>query len=111
MACQGCGSILINYSGDPKVIGKRRHTARHHGHSVRYYDKSLFSQPSGLDVAGFGNTKRNFFRRPAQWNVDFSLFKAFPIGRFRPEFRLDVANLFNPGTGARRTPRSRRRSS
>ena len=46
-------------------------------------------------MAGFGNTKRNFFRRPAQWNVDFSIFKAFPVGRFRPEFRIDISNLFN----------------
>jgi len=98
MACQGCGSILINYSGDPNVIGEagRLPPAGTTDYSAyTYYDKTLFSQPSGLDVAGFGNTKRNFFRRPAQWNVDFSIFKAFPMGRFRPEFRLDIANLFN----------------
>jgi hypothetical protein len=89
MACQGCGSILINYSGEPNAIGDPSNF------TSPYYDKSLFSQPSGLDVAGFGNTKRNYFRRPAQWKVDFSLFKAFPIGRFRPEFRFEVANLFN----------------
>jgi hypothetical protein len=89
MNCSGCGSILINYNGEPKAIGDPTDFTQ------PYYDKSLFSQPSGLDVAGFGNTKRNFFRQPAQWNVDFSLFKAFPIGRFRPEFRLSVANIFN----------------
>ena len=46
-------------------------------------------------VEGFGNTKRNHFRRPAQWGVDVSLFKAFPIGRLRPELRVDVTNVFN----------------
>ena len=46
-------------------------------------------------MAGFGNTGRTTFRRPAAWNVDLSLFKAFPIGRFRPEFRLEVTNIFN----------------
>jgi hypothetical protein len=89
MACQGCGSILINYNGEPKSIGDPTDFTQ------PYYDKSLFSQPTGLDVAGFGNTERNYFRRPAQWNVDFSIFKAFPMGRFRPEFRIDISNLFN----------------
>jgi hypothetical protein len=98
MACQGCGSILINYSGEPSAIGEPGNippagTTDYTPYT--YYDKTKFSQPSGLDVAGFGNTDRNFFRRPAQWNVDFSIFKAFPVGRFRPEFRLDIANLFN----------------
>ena len=60
-----------------------------------YYDKSLFSQPTGLDYAGFGNTGRTTFRRPAAWNVDLSIFKAFPIGRFRPEFRMSFENMFN----------------
>jgi hypothetical protein len=98
MACQGCGSILINYTGTPKVIGeagKIPPTGTTDYSSYTYYDKTLFSQPSGLDLAGFGNTKRNFFRRPAQWNVDMSLFKTFTVGRFRPEFRLEVANVFN----------------
>jgi hypothetical protein len=89
MACQGCGSILINYNGEPKSIGDPTDFTQ------PYYDKSLFSQPTGLDVAGFGNTARNDFRRPSQWNVDFSIFKAFPMGRFRPEFRIDISNLFN----------------
>jgi len=98
MACQSCGSILINYQGDPKAIGEAGNIPPPGTTDYTpyvYYDKTLFSQPSGLDVAGFGNTDRNFFRRPAQWNVDFSIFKAFPVGRFRPEFRIDIANLFN----------------
>jgi hypothetical protein len=98
MACQGCGSILINYNGTPEAIGEAGNippAGTTDFSSYTYFDKSLFSQPSGLDVAGFGNTKRNFFRRPAQWNVDFSIFKAFPVGRFRPEFRIDISNLFN----------------
>jgi len=32
---------------------------------------------------------------PSQWNVDLSLFKAFPFGRYRGEFRMDWANIFN----------------
>ena len=60
-----------------------------------YYALDLFSQPTGANVAGFGNSGRNRFRRPGIWNVDMSLFKAFQIGRWRPEFRLEAANVFN----------------
>ncbi|HEU4935993.1 MAG TPA: hypothetical protein VFT39_06035, partial [Vicinamibacterales bacterium] len=92
MACEGCGSILINYNGsDAKATGSPDPGTW----TSTLYDKSLFSQPSGLDLAGFGSTKRNFFRRPAQTNVDLSFFKGFPIGRYRPEFRVEIANLFN----------------
>ena len=44
-----------------------------------------------------GNTGRNQFRGPGYWNVDFSLFRAFPIGAAdkRVEFRVEVFNLFN----------------
>jgi hypothetical protein len=89
MACQGCGSILINYSGDPEVIGEAGNFTE------AYYDKSKFSQPAGVGLDGFGTTKRNYFRRSPAWNVDLSLFKAFPMGRFRPEFRMDFTNIFN----------------
>ena len=89
MACQGCGSILINFAGEPEAIGDPTDFTQ------PYFDKSKFSQPTGLGIDGFGTTDRNFFRRPAQWNVDLSFFKAFPIGRFRPEFRVEIANVFN----------------
>jgi hypothetical protein len=89
MACQGCGSIFINVSGDPKPVGSV-------GSSTEaYYDKSIFSQPSGLGIDGFGTSKRNNFRRPNVWNVDLSVFKAFQFGRVRPELRVEVANVFN----------------
>jgi len=94
--CPGCGSIFINFSGDkPEPIGGV-------GSSTEtYYDKSLFSQPTGLDVNGFGTSKRNQFRRPNVWNVDMSLFKSFQVGRVRPEIRIEVANVFNhPNWGA-----------
>jgi len=100
MACQGCGSILINYNGSSaKATGQAGNippAGTTDFSSYTYFDKTQFSQPSGLDVAGFGNTARNFFRRPAQWNMDFSVFKGFPIAhRYRAEFRIDIANLFN----------------
>ena len=94
--CPGCGSIRINVSGDPEPIGAV-------GSSTEtYYDKSLFSQPTGTDVGGFGNSGRNAFRRPPVWNMDLSVFKRFdPIGRVVPELRIESFNFFNhPNWGA-----------
>src|SRR5439155_5144238 len=92
MACTGCGSIRINYNGSEPVVINQPDPGTF---KATYLDKSQFSQPSGLDVAGFGNTGRDFFRRPKQWNMDMSVFKAFRVGRARPELRLEVANIFN----------------
>jgi carboxypeptidase family protein len=91
--CPSCGSILIDVSGDPKPVGEV-------GSSTEsYYDKSLFSQPIGLGKEGFGNSGRNRFRNPPAWNLDFSLFKQFSVGeRFKPEFRIEAANVFNHTT-------------
>jgi len=86
--CQGCGSIFIDVAGDPETTGNV-------GNGETWYDKSQFSQPTGTGKAGFGNSGRNAFRRPPVWNLDLSVFKAFPIGRVRPELRIEVANLFN----------------
>jgi hypothetical protein len=90
--CPGCGSgtfITINVQGDPKPTGAA-------GSSTEpWYAPSLFSQPTGADVAGFGNSARNQFRSPAVWNVDLSLFRSFPVGRFRPEIRIEATNVFN----------------
>jgi hypothetical protein len=96
--CQGCGNgtfVTINVSEDPKPSGSV-------GSSTDpYYPLNIFSQPTGTGVDGFGTSGRNLFRRPPAWNADFSVFKAFPIGRVRPELRIEVANVFNhPNWGA-----------
>ena len=88
--CQACGPAYINVNGDPQPTG-----AVGSG-TERYYDISLFSQPTGTDVNGFGTARRNQFRRPPVWNLDLSLFKRFRIGeRIQPEFRIEAANVFN----------------
>jgi hypothetical protein len=81
-------------NGDPEPTGQV-------GSAEPYYPLSLFAQPTGANVAGFGNSGRNRFRRPSVWNADLSLFKSFQVGRIRPEFRVEVANVFNhPNWGA-----------
>jgi hypothetical protein len=93
--CPACGTITINYNGDASPTG----TPGANGQA--WYPVANFSQPVGADVAGFGNTGRNFFRRPGVWNVDLSVFKTFQVGRWRPEFRLEMANAFNHTTWGR----------
>ena len=61
--------------GKPEWLLRRARQARPAG---TYFDTSAFSQPQGVV---FGNTGRNQFRGPGAWNLDFSLFRAFPIGR------------------------------
>jgi len=89
--CQACGSIFINVNGDPKPTGKVGSST-----TETYYDKSLFSQPSGTAKEGFGTSARNQFRRPPVWNLDMSLFKQFRVTeRIQPEFRVEAVNFFN----------------
>jgi len=93
--CQGCGSIFIDVNGNADPTGSVGSS------NEPYIPISVFSQPVGATVAGFGNSGRNAFRRPSVWNADLSVFKAFPLGRLRPEFRVEVANIFNhPNWGA-----------
>jgi len=76
-----------NLAGDYTVLDL-------HGSAGTYFDTSVFSQPRGVT---FGNTGRNQFRGPGAWNVDFSIFRAFPIGSGgrRAEFRAEFFNLLN----------------
>lgn len=89
--CQACGSIFINVNGDPQPVGTVGSST-----TETYYDKSLFSQPTGTAKEGFGTSVRNQFRRPRVWNVDMSLFKQFRVTeRIQPEFRVEAVNFFN----------------
>jgi hypothetical protein len=84
----GSNTQVANLNGDYEVIGDK-------GQAGFYFDPSAFSQPEG---AQFGNTKRNQFRGPSNWNVDLSIFRAFPLGgngSKRLEFRTEFFNLFN----------------
>jgi len=61
------------------------------GPNELYYSKSSFAQPGNK----WGNTGRNQFRGPSVYNLDMSLFRGFPIGRYRVEFRAQAANVLN----------------
>jgi hypothetical protein len=93
--CPGCGSIFINVAQDPKAAGAVGSS------TAPYYPVEIFTQPTEVSVAGFGNSGRNRFRRPSVWNMDLSVFKGFTVGRVHPEIRLEAANFFNhPNWGA-----------
>jgi hypothetical protein len=63
------------------------------GSSGLYYDPDAWAQPQGVR---FGNTERNQFYGPGGWNLDMSLFRAFPIGDTRRlEFRVEAFNVTN----------------
>jgi hypothetical protein len=61
------------------------------GPDAVYYDPASFAQPGDK----WGNTGRNQFRGPGQWNLDFGLFRGFPFGRYRVELRAQAQNVLN----------------
>jgi hypothetical protein len=81
---QRAGSQTIDQIAEIRRVGDP-------GPDDLYYDPASFAQPGNK----WGNTGRNFLRGPAQWNLDFSLFKAIPIGSKRAEFRLESTNILN----------------
>jgi hypothetical protein len=56
-----------------------------------YYDPASFAQPGNQ----WGNTGRNFLRGPANWNLDMGIFRGFPVGHYRVEFRMQASNILN----------------
>jgi hypothetical protein len=77
-----------NLSGEFKVLGGIGGPV-----SNKWFDTTVFTQPTGVT---FGNTGRNQFRGPGAWNVDFALFRTFPMGGQRKlEFRFQGNNILN----------------
>lgn len=69
----------------------------------QWFNPACFSQPT---INTFGTMDGSQLHGPSQRNVDFSLFKEFPVKeRLRMQFRTEVFNLFNtpnfatPSTG------------
>jgi hypothetical protein len=63
------------------------------GSTGAWFDTAAFTQPTGVR---FGNTGRNQFYGPGGYNLDFSVFRTFPIGGTRRlELRVQAANVLN----------------
>jgi outer membrane receptor protein involved in Fe transport len=58
-----------------------------------YLDPAAWAAPQGVR---FGTSRLNQFRGPGGWNLDFSVFRTFPIAaRQKLELRVEAANLTN----------------
>ena len=65
------------------------------GAAGKWFDTTAFAQPTGVR---FGNTGRNQFYGPGGYNLDFSIFRTFPIGgQRRLEARMEAGNILNHG--------------
>jgi hypothetical protein len=65
------------------------------GAAGKWFDTAAFAQPTGVR---FGNTGRNQFYGPGGYNLDFSLFRSFPMGGTRRlEARMEAGNILNHG--------------
>jgi len=92
----------INSSLDTAATGIGGETADLTGESIapsggrgvaHYFNPGAFQNAA---AATFGQTGRNFLTGPSLVNVDFSLFKEFPIGeKGKVQFRGELFNLFN----------------
>jgi Carboxypeptidase regulatory-like domain/TonB dependent receptor len=72
--------------GDVRKIGQI-------GAAGTYFDPAAWAQPEGVR---FGNTRINQFRGPGGWNLDFSVFRAIPVGGTRRiEVRVEGSNITN----------------
>jgi hypothetical protein len=105
----GGGAPLSRASWRP---GATRETATSNVPPGFYFNPAAFVRPvvvagapipssGGSVIAGatgtdFGNLGRNVLTGPGQHNVDFSIFKRFPVReRMSVEFRAEFFNLFN----------------
>jgi hypothetical protein len=89
----GGDNAALNQQGGQQTTQQIAEIARigEAGPDEPFYDPASFAQPG----ARWGNTGRNFLRGPSQWNLDFALFRGFPVGRYRLEFRAQAINVLN----------------
>jgi hypothetical protein len=74
------------------LVGDVRKTGQI-GAAGTYFDPAAWAQPEGVR---FGNTRINQFRGPGGWNLDFSVFRAIPVGGTRRiEVRVEGSNITN----------------
>ena len=65
------------------------------GAAGKWFDTAAFAQPTGVR---FGTSNRNQFYGPGGYNLDFSIFRAFPFAQTRRiEVRMEAGNILNHG--------------
>ena len=75
-----------NLLGKPRIVGDK-------GRGELFFDTSVFAPPAPATI---GNAGRNVLGGPSFWNLDFSVFRKFPITeRFGGEFRFESFNFTN----------------
>lgn len=75
-----------NLNGKPAIVGRT-------GPGELFFDTSNFSAPAPNTIGGAG---RNLLGGPSLLNLDFSVFRHFPISeRFKGEFRFESFNFTN----------------
>jgi TonB-dependent receptor-like protein len=80
------GSQTIN------VIGEAKPGFGEAGPNAQWYDPAVFSFTA---VNAWGNSGRNAFRGPSNWNLDASVFRTIPFGHYKAEIRAESQNVFN----------------
>ncbi|MGH9675053.1 MAG: carboxypeptidase regulatory-like domain-containing protein, partial [Bryobacteraceae bacterium] len=88
-ALTGAGTQRPNLAGDPHLdTGRSRDELL-----ARYFNPTAFTLPA---TGSFGNSGKNILIGPGNYNVDFSVFRIFPVAeQVRIQFRTEFFNLFN----------------
>jgi hypothetical protein len=73
------------------VIGDAKPGYGTAGPNAQWYNPAVFAQPGNA----WGNSGRNAFRGPSNWNLDASLFRTIPFGQRKVEIRIESQNVFN----------------
>jgi hypothetical protein len=86
------GYEQANLVGDPNS-GSCSNGAHVHSQSC-WFNNTAFTKPA---FGSFGNIRPDPYQAQTYWNVDFSVFRQFPLWseRRRLEFRAEAFNLFN----------------
>ena len=85
-------NTATNGTQRPNVVGTPSENCGS-GHLTNCISAAAFALPAPYT---YGNAGRNILRGPGLYNIDYSLFKVFPLGeRFRLQFRSEFFNLFN----------------
>ncbi len=88
-ALTATGTQRPDLTGDPKLDTGRSRDAQ----MAQYFDPSFFVLPA---LGSYGNSGRNSMIGPGDYNLDFALFKRFPIREsWQLQYRLEMFNALN----------------